>query len=152
MSIRCHKQLASPSLAPVLLTLLFSLSLASFGAAAADLTVEVEGAESGRGHMAVAVFDSAADFPDKFAHGQRLKIASGGTAVAVFKDLRPGRYAVSVYHDENDNEKLDRGLFGVPKERYGFSEDARGAVGPPQFREAAFQLPEQGARITVRVR
>ncbi len=139
-----------PTLArPLLVTVL----AASFGAAAAaaDLTVEVGGVESDTGAIAVAVFASAEEFPTKLAHGQRVK-ASPQQAVVVFKDLPAGRYAVSAYHDANDNKQLDRGLFGIPKERYGFSQEARGVGGPPEFRDAAFVLPAEGARISVRVR
>jgi uncharacterized protein (DUF2141 family) len=139
---------------PALLRLVaFSLVAASFSATAtaADLTVEVEGVTSADGEVAVALFDNAAAFPAKFAHGQRVK-AEGKTAVVVFRDLPPGRYAVSAYHDANHNKKLDRGLFGIPKEPYGFSQDARGFGGPPEFRDAAFELPAAGTRVGVRVK
>jgi uncharacterized protein (DUF2141 family) len=120
-------------------------------ARAADLTVEVDGIESADGQVQVGLFNGAAEFPGKPTTGQRMKV--DGTKVTItFKDLPAGRYAVSAYHDENDNNKLDRGMFGIPKERYGFSQDARGVGGPPEFRDAAFELPADGARITVRVR
>jgi len=138
------------SVAPRLLFTLFTASLGT-SAAAADLTVEVDGVESDGGSVAVAVFTSAEDFPNKVAHGQRVK-AAGQKAVVVFKDLPAGRYAVSAYHDANDNRQLDRGMFGIPKERYGFSQEARGVGGPPEFRDAAFALPAEGARISVHVR
>ncbi|HEU0201625.1 MAG TPA: DUF2141 domain-containing protein [Burkholderiaceae bacterium] len=133
--------------------LLLALGAATFGAraAAADLTVEVNGVTSAGGEVAVALFNNADEFPAKFAHGKRVK-AEGKTAVVVFKDLPPGRYAVSAYHDANENKKLDRGLFGIPKEPYGFSQEARGFGGPPEFRDAAFELPADGARVSVRVK
>lgn len=118
---------------------------------AADLTVEVSGVESAQGHVMVALFADADGFPERSAQGARIE-AGSGTVVAVFKSLAPGRYAVSAYHDRNDNAKLDRGMFGIPKEPYGFSRDARGAAGPPEFRDAAFTLPESGARITVNLK
>ena len=118
---------------------------------AADLTVDVDGFEVGKGHVMVALFTGAEGFPDKPAQGARLE-ANGKTVTALFKSLAPGRYAVSVYHDANDNMKLDGGMFGIPKERYGFSEDARGVGGPPAFRDAAFQVPATGAHITVHVK
>jgi uncharacterized protein (DUF2141 family) len=131
-----------------------ALLLSSFAgaAAAADLTIEVDGAVSDKGMVRVAVFDAAAEFPGKPTHGQRIK-ADGAKGVVVFRDLPPGRYAVSAFHDENDNEKLDRGMFGIPKERYGFSQDARGgAGGPPEFRDAAVELPAAGTRVALRLR
>lgn len=146
-----------PTLSTLLTTAAISAALstalsAPIGAAvAAELTVEVDGASSEKGLIAVAVFDTAEDFPGKMLHGIRAPIA-GGKGIAVFKDLPPGRYAISAYHDENENKKLDRGLFGIPKERYGFSQDARGVGGPPEFRDAAFELPADGTRVAVKVR
>ncbi len=43
-----------------------------------------------------------------------------------FEDIPPGRYALAVIHDENMNGKLDANWLGVPKEGYGFSNDAKG--------------------------
>jgi uncharacterized protein (DUF2141 family) len=34
------------------------------------------------------------------------------SAQTVFDNLPAGVYAVAVYHDENSNGKLDRGMFG----------------------------------------
>jgi uncharacterized protein (DUF2141 family) len=141
--------LARPTIAGLLAT---PLSL-SFGTAAvaADLTVEIDGVDSDKGLVSVAVFANGDDFPNKITHGQRVK-AAASKVVVVFKDLPAGRYAVSAYHDANENKELDRGMFGIPKERYGFSQEARGVAGPPEFRDAAFVLPAEGTRISVRVR
>jgi len=48
--------------------------------------------------------------------------------------------AVSAYHDENDNSRLDKNSFGIPIERYGFSMNPQRGFGPPKFSEAAIQL------------
>jgi uncharacterized protein (DUF2141 family) len=135
--------------------LLISLSGCLFGGLttscqAADLTVTVTGAAQQKGQIAVGLFNAATAFPDTPTVGQR---APAGTQVElVFKNLTPGRYALSAYHDENDNQKLDRGMFGIPKERYGFSRDARGAGGPPEFRDAVFEVKEGDNRVQLQLR
>jgi uncharacterized protein (DUF2141 family) len=58
-----------------------------------------------------------------------------------FTGLRPGTYAISVFHDENSNGKLDTNFLGIPKEGVGASNDAKGHFGPPKFADAAFQFP-----------
>lgn len=131
---------------------LYVLLIASCGSiAAADLTIEIEGIEPVAGLVQVGVSASATDFSGKPTYGQRIK-AEASKAIVVFHDLPAGRYAVSAYLDANANNKLDRGMFGIPKERYGFSQDARGFSGPPQFRDAAFDLPAAGARISIHLR
>jgi uncharacterized protein (DUF2141 family) len=126
----------------------------AFGAQAADLTVEVDGALAKGGSVTVGLFDAAAaaTFPKTPSAGQRTAAAQGPVTV-VFRNLQPGRYAISAYHDQNDNQVLDRGAFGIPKERYGFSQDARGAGGPPEFRDAAFEVKDGGdnrVKLTLR--
>lgn len=56
----------------------------------------------------------------------------------VLEDLPLGDYALKVIHDENSNGELDTRMFGIPKEAYGFSRDARGQFGPPDYAEAVF--------------
>jgi len=63
-----------------------------------------------------------------------------GKAVVQFAGLPAGDYAVSAFLDENGNTRLDSNVFGIPTELYGFSRNARGASGPPQFADAAFRL------------
>ena len=127
--------------------LLFSLTTASL---AADLTVTVAGAANQQGVVAVGLFNAATAFPGTPTVGQR--VPAGAQVELVFKNLAPGRYAVSAYHDENNNQKLDRGMFGIPKERYSFSRDARGVAGPPEFRDAAFEVKEGDNRVQLQLR
>jgi uncharacterized protein (DUF2141 family) len=63
-----------------------------------------------------------------------------GTASVTFKDVPKGTYAISVYHDENNNGTLDRNGFGMPTEGYGTSNDAKGFMGPPKFEDAKFTI------------
>ncbi|MEO1229308.1 MAG: DUF2141 domain-containing protein [Myxococcota bacterium] len=63
-------------------------------------------------------------------------------AVCVFENVLPGRYAISAYHDANDNGRLDRNFIGLPEEDFSFSEGARAGLGPPSFKDAAFQVKQ----------
>jgi uncharacterized protein (DUF2141 family) len=89
---------------------------------------------------AAALFDNSEGFP----RGKPLQVATAqpgdGKAVVQFVGLPEGDYAVSVFLDENANMKLDANVFGVPTELYGFSRNARSALGPPQFADAAFRV------------
>ena len=68
-----------------------------------------------------------------------------------FHDVKPGRYAVALLHDENGNGKADRAAMMIPKEGFGFSRDAKVRFGPPKFGEAAFDVGA-GARDTLVIR
>ena len=121
-------------------------------ARAADLTLRIEGASSASGKLMVAVFDDAKEFPrGKFKTAQVAPAATGAVTL-VFKDLAPGRYALSAYHDANGNQKLDANMVGLPTEAYGFSRDARGSFGPPAFDEAAITLGDQPLQLSIHLK
>jgi len=115
----------------------------AFQASAADLTVEVRGIRSGEGRVLLAVHgpQSKETFPsgDEVAAARRAS-ARAGTLRFVIDDLAPGRYALTAFHDENDNGDLDTGLFGIPTEGYGFGNDAKATFGPPDFEAAAITV------------
>ena len=118
----------------------------------AELTVEVVGLRSDDGNVHFALYDNPATFPDDEGRlrGTNVPIA-GRHAVAVFKGLTPGSYAVAVFHDENANGSFDQGFLGLLLEDYGFSNDAPAFLGPPSFEQAKFAVPEKGNRITIDV-
>ena len=73
---------------------------------------------------------------------QEIKVPENGKCLISFKELKPGKYAVRYYHDENQNKKLDSNLVGKPMEGYGFSNNVTGKFGPPAFEKWLFELYE----------
>jgi uncharacterized protein (DUF2141 family) len=126
------------------LSVLFAL-IGAATALAGDLTIEVSGVTPDRGKIYIAVYDRADAFPTP---GQqlvgRILDPTASELTARFKDLPPGQYAAVAYQDTNNNAKLDKNLLGIPKEPYGFSNGARGSVGPPKFSAAAVTLSPDG--------
>jgi uncharacterized protein (DUF2141 family) len=128
------------------------LCAAGLPAAAEDLTVEIQHVAPSAGPVMVAVYDKAEDFPapQKGLTGQAIE-AHGDSAVAIFRGLAAGRYAVAAYQDLNRNGKFDKNFLGLPTEPYGFSKDARGALGPPSFDAAAVDVPAV-SKVTINLR
>ncbi|MBL7863631.1 MAG: DUF2141 domain-containing protein [Cyclobacteriaceae bacterium] len=87
------------------------------------------------GMIRVGVFKDEASFLKKPVTARVVK-ATAGKVVAVFENVPPGEYAVSIIHDSNRNGKLDSNLFGMPKEGFGFSNNVMGSFGPPGFDKA----------------
>lgn len=115
---------------------------------AADLRVEVLGITHADGKIMIALFDQAEGFPRRRAKGLMLD-ATLPAASGVFTDLPQGKYAVSVYHDENGNGKLDTNFMRMPTEHYGFSRNAMGRMGPPKFADAAVNLDSEDLSIVI---
>ncbi|HLG98110.1 MAG TPA: DUF2141 domain-containing protein [Bryobacteraceae bacterium] len=123
------------------------LPFAAAIASAADLTVVVKDVRSSTGSVFIAVYDRDTSFmKPPLAKLARKANAAPGEIKFVVHDLPPGTYAVSSYHDENSNGKLDTNSLGVPTEGYGFSNDAQGAGGPPKFAQAAFDFDGKSAK------
>lgn len=126
--------------------ILFFAALSASGTAqASELRVTIDGIRSDRGKVRVALHKPVPDvkFPDASGTvAAQWRTAGPGALEFVFADLPPGRFAVAVFHDENDNDELDVNLIGIPKEGYAFSRDARGFAGPPSFDAAAVEISE----------
>lgn len=95
--------------------------------------------------------------PDAFPECQRdpqarvLRIPAATTVDLDFGPVPAGRYAISLFHDENGNGRLDKRLI-LPREGYGFSRNAPVVMGPPRFASAAFGVGAAGHRETIRMR
>jgi uncharacterized protein (DUF2141 family) len=120
-------------------------------AEAARVTVTIDGIRSTDGVIMVGLCDAADAFPNRFIVGQSTP-AKTPSVTLVFENVEPGRYAMSAFHDRNNNGKLDRGAFGVPQEPFGFSRGARGMMGPPSFDDAAFDVPAEGLSLVIHLK
>ncbi|MDR0756381.1 MAG: DUF2141 domain-containing protein [Tannerella sp.] len=117
---------------------IFMALAASAVCAQHKLTIVVDGIEKTEGVILVAVYDSTC-FLEKYVYGGIARV-EGEEATVIVEGVEPGEYAVSVMHDENGNNKLDTGTFGIPTEKTGFSNNARGQMGPPSFKDCMFKL------------
>ena len=122
---------------PVVRALCTAVTLAPFGALAADLSLSVADGPTAEATLYVALYNDAAGYADSKAVASQTAPMREGKARLVFAGLAPGRYALRVFADENGNGKLDTNLMGMPTERYGFSNDAKGNRGAPDFEAAA---------------
>ena len=132
---------------------LCALVLSGKDARSGKLVVKVEGARNAKGLIRVALWNQASGFPvdpRKALTGASAAVVDG-EAVFSFEHIPAGSYAISSYHDENQNGKLDTNLVGIPKEEYGFSNGARAKIGPPSFAAARFSFDGTDATIQVRI-
>jgi len=117
----------------------------------AEITVRVIGLKSEKGTVGLGLFNTDQYFlkeRGKYKKAQ-INITRNGTFYT-FKNIPEGVYAVTVYHDENANGKLDKNFIGFPKEGTGISNDAKGFLGPPAFEDAKFTL-KKDKTVTIRI-
>jgi uncharacterized protein (DUF2141 family) len=132
---------------PVGLAVILFLSISS--TQAATLTIRAQGVQADRNMVYAGICDTsfdAATCPYK-DRGQ----ATAGTVELRIRNVKPGTYAIAVFHDVNGNGKLDRSFIGLPNEPYGFSNDV-GRRGPPNFEAARILVKEPATTVVVPIR
>jgi len=111
----------------------------------ATVEVAVTGVKLAKGKVRVSICDQATFL--KECRWNAAAPAVQGTTIVTVRNLPPGRYAAQAFHDKNDNDKVDRGLFGIPLEGVGFSRDAKIRMSPPKWDEAVFDHGRSDQRI-----
>jgi uncharacterized protein (DUF2141 family) len=122
-----------------LLQVIFLLGPVTFALGQSRVEVMITHVRDTTGTVMVALFRDPKSFLKKPLVGQITKAVAGQTQV-VFENVEPGEYAASIIHDANRNKKLDTNIMGIPREGFGFSNDALGTFGPPSFDKAKFKV------------
>lgn len=118
------------------------LALSAFAtpASADDLVVTLEGMENNEGSIVVCLWDRDAKFPNcEKGDPLRRVVLPASARSATFEGVAAGTYAVSAFHDANDNGKLDTNFLGIPREAVGMSNNPK-IMGPPRFDPARFEV------------
>ncbi len=106
-----------------------------------DLRVTVESIEEIRGSVRLClVGNDKAKYLNDCDLFKIVQVESNSLSVT-FDGIDKGIYCISVYHDVNDDGQLNKkGLFGIPSEPYGFSNNPKSFFGPPDFEKCIFEL------------
>ena len=108
---------------------------------AQNLTLEVRDVEQPQGQLYVAVYNSKETFMKKPLAAFRVDVKDKVLSIPC-QGLPAGTYAISLFQDENGNGALDTAAFGLPTEKFGFSNDAEGVMGPPSYEKCSFTFVE----------
>ena len=104
----------------------------------AALKVIVQNVQVGKGGIVVEVYDSENSFLKRPIASKTLNANSNVMEFSF--NIPPGTYAIAVYQDLNDNKKLDAGLFHIPKEPYGFSNNYRPKFSAPSYKDCLIKV------------
>ncbi|AZQ64296.1 DUF2141 domain-containing protein [Flammeovirga pectinis] len=115
-----------------------------------SVQINVTGLSNSKGTIVIGLYKSATDFPEYEANYKNATVDTSSPSYT-FNNLEEGTYAIAVWHDENNNKKLDKNLFGIPKEKYGFSKNKFGKLGPPDFDEVSFNV-KNGKTTTFKIK
>jgi uncharacterized protein (DUF2141 family) len=116
---------------------------------AGQVDVRVHGVANAKGAVRVAICDKSEFL--KQCHILGDKIASRGDVIVRFANVPAGHWAVMVYHDENNDKRLEKNPLGIPTEGNGLSRNAKGHFGPPKFEDAVIDVPKPPIAVDVTV-
>ncbi len=118
------------------------------------IKIEIHNIKEFKGTIRVGLYNSAKNFekPDKTTPFRWKTIKPNKSKQSIVLDNIPyGNYAVAIYHDVNNNNKLDKNFFGMPTEPYGFSTNFKPRAGSPEFDDVSFKFNTDYSRIAVRL-
>ncbi len=113
-----------------------------------ELTIKLLG-QNKPGILNLAIYDNAEAY-DRSVKGEGRSEGGFFSGIDSFIELKEshefvinlpeGIYAIALFIDANKNMKIDKNFLGIPKEQYGFSNNAMGKLSGPSFEQAKFQV------------
>ncbi len=133
----------------ILFIILFSINTLIF-AQVGKIKVEVSNIKNEKGIIYIGIYNNPTTFPKvDVILDKRIK-AEKTTVSYTFENVKVGNYTVAIYHDEDENGKINRYFFGMPSEHYGFSRNPS-VFGLPKYEDCDFELNENKI-VTVKIK
>ena len=122
--------------------------------ASSTLTLRVDHVRNATGVIRFAIFANDAGWPDNKLKSMRYGSlpAQPGSVVFTLPGIPYGTYAISVFHDENQNHKVDRDLFGRPKEGIGFANNPKIGFSAPSWAASSIKIASPASSSTIDLR
>ena len=113
-----------------------------------EIKILVSNIKEEKGTIHYGIYNNSDLFPKKQGriYGGYQNVSDVLRDGILINELEESVFAIAIYHDQNENGKFDT-FFGIPEEKYGFSNDAAVFFGPPSFNEASFNLDESESKI-----
>lgn len=118
------------------------------------LKIKVSNVKNSKG---IIVADLHDDVKENFLDWEKvvLRVRATATEGETFFCMpvpAPGNYSVAIYHDKNSNAFFDKNFLGLPKERFGMSNNPKFTTKSPKFEEATFSVPAEGVEMEIKLR
>lgn len=135
---------------PFLLLALYASAFSSHRAET-QLIIDVQNIKEVKGQLRVGLYKPCDNFPTGCKPIANQIVAVKGSSTRLTFTVPPGDYAVALFHDVNDNGQMDKKMFGIPKEPYGFSNNYRPRVSAPNFNDCRVNVDASGKTISIKL-
>ena len=107
-----------------------------------------------KGRLNIGWYKEAITFTenDKTIYREKIEVNDQTEISVLFKNIPKGKYAIAVFLDENNNHKLDKNFLGIPKEKYGFSNNIIPTFRAATFEESSFELKQPETEIIIKLK
>jgi len=137
----------------VLFSILFPMESLCSRDNTGNINIIVTGFKNTSGKAGITLFSKEKGFPMKadLAAEKFFTDIEQSSCTVVLRNIPYGKYAVSVFHDENSNGKVDTNIIGMPKEGVGASNNPKGRFGPPKYKDASFVLDSDEKQVNITI-
>lgn len=117
------------------------------------LTVTIENVKVRNGKIMMALYNTEKDFlSTKTIRSIHHPVPESGEVVLQLTNLEHGIYAISLFHDENNNGAMDYNFMKIPKEPYGFSNNPKVIFSAPKYDEASFVFEKEKQELSIQLK
>ena len=108
-----------------------------------NIQLLVSGFNNTNGQLAIAIFNNSNSFASESeTYMDSTLTVTDDEMTILIEDINPGTYAISIFHDENENGELDVNWIGMPQEGFGFSNNPSIGFSAPTYDECNFTIEE----------
>ncbi|MBP6620140.1 MAG: DUF2141 domain-containing protein [Leadbetterella sp.] len=136
-----------------LITCLVFTSFWVIGADQPQVVVNITNIKQLKGNIRVAFYKKGSAFPREgsITYAKEVKVSKLGEMSLSFIDIPFGEYAIAVFQDKNQNQKIDKNFVGYPTEPFGFSKNFKPKFSEPDFSDCNVVISSNNNSFTIKL-
>ena len=136
-----------------LITSFFFTSFWVLGVDKPNVVVNITNIKQVKGNLRVAFYKKGSAFPKEGSttYAREVKVSQVGEMSLSFTDIPFGEYAIAVFQDKNQNQKIDKNLVGYPTEPFGFSKNFKPKFSEPEFSDCNVVISPTTNTFTIKL-
>ncbi len=117
------------------------------------VSIKIQNIKQSKGNMRVAFYKKGSAFPKEgsITYAKEAKVTQVGEMSLSFTDIPFGEYAIAVFQDKNQNQKIDKNLVGYPTEPFGFSKNFKPKFSEPEFSDCNVVISPTSNSFTIKL-
>lgn len=131
-----HKSVISGVIVVLIVLCLSPVAYCQYGS---DLNILIPNIKTIKGSFKICLVNSKLDYLKNCFQEKNVFVTDDRLRVT-FENIPVGEYVITLFHDQNNDGKLNTNFIGIPKEPYGFSNNPMSIFGPPNYKKCIFQV------------